>query len=338
MADTPGSPAHDFFDEATFLKKIPFRLTPTSLKGVYANPAPPDDFDPNTASQLDLARYGLLWRKPGPGDAPEVQQAWTRFFSHKWTEKNRIVPEFDPQIGVSHNLKKMPKKQADGTYLGTVWSGAGTNTGTWSTVVGYWTIPTVSKPSEPQGTEGGWNSSSWLGLDGMFTSDDVLQAGVQQKVSASGVASYVAWYEWFAPQESNSPPYIWQINIPNFPVAPGQQVYCSVQYNGKTSGTISFANEATGQHFSITLAPPPGATFNGSSYEWIMEAPDGGEPTSSLPKFTPVVFTSALACNAGDTVSGNPAVASTMNIETTSGKVLTSVSVGSDTATIKFIG
>jgi hypothetical protein len=327
-----------FFDEPTFLKKIPFTLTPTSLAGVYANPAPPDDFDPHSASQLDLARYGLLWRKPAAGGPPEIKQAWDKFFSKKWLAKNRIVPEFEPQIGVSHNLKKKPVKQSDGTYLGTVWSGAGINTGTWSNVIGYWTIPTVSKPSEPQGTEGGWNSSSWLGLDGMFTSDDVLQAGVQQKVSASGVASYVAWYEWFAPSEPNSPPYIWQINIPNFPVGPGQQVYCSVQYNAKTSGSISFANEATGQHFSITLAPPPGATFNGSSYEWIMEAPDGGEPTSSLPKFTPVTFTSALACNATGSTTGNPAVADTMNIETSGGKVLTAVSVGSDTATIKFIG
>ena len=160
----------------------------------------------------------------------------------------------------------------------------------------------------------------------------------RSKVSASGVASYIAWFEWYAPQESTSPPYIWQTNIPNFPVKPGQQVYCSVQYSGKTAGVISFANETTGEHFSITLAPPPGATFNGSSYEWIMEAPDGGEPISALPKFTPVTFTSALACSVGFTAVGNPAVADTMNIETTSGKVLTSVSVGTDTTTIKFIG
>jgi hypothetical protein len=332
------SPTQTFFDEQTFLKRVPFTLTPTSLKGVYANPVPPDNFNPNTATQLQLAQYGLLWRKPSAADPPEIQKAWDNFFSHKWTAAGRIVPEQVPQIGVSHNLKKIPVKQSDGSYLGTVWSGAGANTGTWSSIIGYWTIPTVSKPSEPQGTEGGWNSSSWLGLDGMFTSDDVLQAGVQQKVSASGVASYVAWYEWYAPQEPNSPPYIWQVNIPNFAISPGQQVYCSVQYNGKTSGIISFANETTGQHFSITLAPPPGATFNGSSYEWIMEAPDGGEPTSSLPKFTPVVFTTALACNAGLTATGNPAVASTMNITTTGGKVLTAVSVGSDTATIKFVG
>jgi hypothetical protein len=338
MSNVLTSPTQVFFDESTFLRRNPYPVTPTNLTGVYKNPVAPDSFDPNTASQLDLARYGLLWRKPGPGDPPEVQQAWTRFFARKWRAQDSIVPQSEPQVGVTHNLRKRPTRQTDGSYLGTVWSGAAANTGTWSNIIGYWTIPTVTKPSEPQGTEGGWNSSSWLGLDGFFTSDDVLQAGVQQRVSASGVASYVAWYEWYAPLEANSPKYIYQTNISNFPVSPGQQVYCSVQYNGKTSGSIAFANETTGQHFAITLAPPPGATFNGSSYEWIMEAPDGGEPISSLPKFTPVAFTTALACNAGLTATGNPALADTLNIETDTGKVLTSVSVGTDTATIKFIG
>ena len=83
--------------------------------------------------------------------------------------------------------------------------------------------------------------------------------------------------------------------------------YCSVQYVGNnTAGQIYLANDSTGQNFSITLAPPTGATFNGSDAEWIMEAPDGGEPTSSLPSFSPVQFTTATACNNYNNVIGNP--------------------------------
>jgi hypothetical protein len=338
MAIAPALEQTKAVEDPAFVSKLPFSLTRTNLKGVYSNPAPPADFDPNTATQAELTRQGLLWRKPTASDSPAVQAAWTKVFSQKWDPAKRIIPQLEPQVGKTHILKKQPKKQTDGSYLTGAWSGSGSNAGTWTSIIGYWTIPTVSKPTEPQGTEGGWNSSSWLGLDGMFTSNDVLQAGIQQKVSTSGVASYIAWFEWYAPPVAGSPSYVWQTNIANFPVSPGQQVYCSVQYSGKTAGIISFANEATGQHFSVTLAPPPGATFNGSSYEWIMEAPDGGEPTASLPKFTPVTFTSALACSAGFTATGNPAVASTMNIENTSGKVLTTVAVGTDTATIKFIG
>jgi len=325
-------------DEEAFRKKIPYALVSTNLKGAFTTPAPPDAFDPKAASQLDLMKQGLLWRKPAAGDPPALQAAWNKFFSRKWLAKDRIVPEMHPQIGRTHNLKVQPKKQSDGTYLGTVWSGAGTKTGTFSSIIGYWTIPAVSKPSEPQGNEGGWKSSSWLGLDGFFVSNDVLQAGIEQYVSPGGVASYIAWYEWYAPAQAGSPPYIYQTNIPNFPVSPGQQVYCSVQYiNGNTAGSISFANEATGQHFSITLATPPGANANGSSCEWIMEAPDGGEPTTSLPKFTPVTFTSALACGPNN-VTANPQSGDILNLTTANGKILTAVTVGADTATINFVG
>ena len=64
--------------------------------------------------------------------------------------------------------------------------------------------------------------------------------------------------------------------------------------------------------------------------------PDGGEPESSLPKFTPVTFTSAMACN-GSTIN-NPDTDDTCNVETSGGKVLTSVTLGSYTVTINFIG
>ena len=115
-------------------------------------------------------------------------------------------------------------------------------------------------------------------------------------------------------------------------------MYCSVQYvNGSTAGSLYLANEATGQHFSITLAPPPGATFKGNSIEWIMEAPDGGEPTTSLPKFTPVNFTTAIGCEASG-ANGNPQNGDTANVETPGGKILTSVKLGNDTVSITFIG
>jgi hypothetical protein len=209
----------------------------------------------------------------------------------------------------------------------------------------------VTEPLQPQGTEGGWNSSSWVGIDGTYGSDDVLQAGVQQQVDANGNAHYVAWFEWFAPKESDSPPYIFQTNIPNFVVSPGQTVFCSVQYierfprrpapskqrRSLWAGQLVFANETTGQHFSITLAPPPNATFSGNCAEWIMEAPDRGEPISSLPMFTPVVFTSAVCCGPDGTLD-NPSDGDTWNIVAADGTTLTSVSLGPDTVTIDYVG
>jgi hypothetical protein len=339
---TPATTSLSFaHDEEAFRARHPYPLIATNLKGAYTTPAPPDSFHPKTASQTELMKHGLMWRKPTASDPPELHAAWEKFFSRKWMEKDRIVPELHPQLGITHNYRgPAPRQQADTSYLGRVWAGAGTKTGKWTSIIGYWNIPSVSLPPEPQGSEGGWNSSSWLGLDGFFFSNDVLQAGIQQKVVSIfgvGIPIYVAWYEWFAPPQAGSPGYIYQTNIANFPVSPGQQVYCSVQYNGTASGSISFANETTGQHFSITLAPPPGASFNGQSAEWIMEAPDGGEPTSSLPRFTPVTFTSALACGPNNATT-NPAAGDILNVETAANKVLTATSVGTDTCTVSFIG
>jgi hypothetical protein len=314
---------------------------PTELKGVYYSPAPPEDFDPHKASSAQLVKHGLLWRKPGGGDDPALMKAWEKVFSRKWPASHRIVPELDPQIGKMHILRKPLRRAGNQNFLNGAWAGAGFRTGSWTGIVGFWNVPSVSKPSEPQGYEGGWNSSSWLGIDGFdinIVSDDVLQAGVQQVVNPNGQASYVAWFEWYAPLQAGSPPYIYQTNIANFPISPGQQIYCSVQYiNNNSAGYIYLANQTTGHHFSITLAPPPGATFKGNSVEWIMEAPDSGEPESSLPKFSPVQFTSAIACGPNGT-TGNPQNADTANVESISNQVLTSVTVGNYSVTIDFIG
>ena len=347
-------------DEAKFRAFVPYPLEPSDLRGVFTTPAPPRGFDPNKVSPRDLVRAGMLWKRPDAASPPAFHVAWDRVMSRTWRPEDRVVPQFAVQTGKTHHLRTPPVKRAERSYSGTQWAGAGTRGGNWTTVIGYWVIPTVSKPSQPQGTEGGWNSSSWIGVDGFNDSNDVLQAGIQQRVDAQGNPSYVAWYEWFVPAPQNLPPgtpvdnngypiawvgnngqfrYVYQTNILNFPVRPGQQVYCSVQYiNNNTAGQIYFANNDTAQYFSITLAPPPGASFSGQSVEWIMEAPDGGEPTSSLPRFSPVVFTSAVACGANNT-SANPASGDILNITNAAGSVtLTLTTVGTDEATVTFIG
>jgi hypothetical protein len=315
-----------------------YPLIELNIPGAYTSPAPPDDFDPRTALPSDLVKHGLLWRRPEPGDHPSLLSAWEHGLSRRWLAKDRIIPHLEPQPGKTHVLRGLKRTEQGFTSFN--WSGGVfQGPGPWFTAVGAWVIPTVSKPSEPQGQEGGWNSSSWVGIDGVLpASNDVLQAGVEQRVLANGQAQYIAWYEWFAPQQPNSPPYIFQTNIPNFPVSPGQTVSCSIQYaNNKTTGVINFGNNTTGKHFSITLVPPPGASFSGKCVEWIMEAPDGGEPISALPKFTPVTFTSAVGCTQNAQTVANPQNGDFFNIKN-GNQTLTSVTLGNDTVTIDFIG
>lgn len=341
IATVPSSLDHG---ERPFRRRVPYMLVATNLPGVYAGPTPPNDLDPNTASVSELVKSGLLWRRPSANDDPALQRAWQKVFSRKWLGEDRIVPELRPQFRKTHALKSPMRKMTDTSFVNSAWAGAGARGGDWTGVIGFWKIPTVTKPSEPQGYIGGWTLSSWIGIDGFdigIVSNDALRAGIEQSVSPSGVASYGAWFEWYAPARAGSPPYIYQTNIVNFPVSAGQEIYCSVQYIGNTAGYIYFANESTGQHFSITVAPPPGATFDGNSIEWIMEAPSGGEPVVpsmiALPKFSPVAFTSAIGCGVSGAL-GNPLNGDTANIEDASGKLLTAVQVGNYRATVDFIG
>jgi hypothetical protein len=142
-------------------------------------------------------------RRPSAGqDSPEVMAAWNKVFSRKWLPQDRIVPHLQPKVGVTHMMRAAVKTNT--AYTGNNWGG-GVVKGNWVSAFGSWVVPTVIKPSEPQGAEGGWNSASWVGIDGANTTDgkyssnDVLQAGVEQRVDGSGNASYTAWFEWFAP-------------------------------------------------------------------------------------------------------------------------------------------
>ncbi len=599
-------------------ERLPHQLIPTNLQGVFATPAPAKDFDPNTASASALMMSGIFLRRPSKQDPPEVQAAWQRVFSKQWLPENRVMPLLETKRGITHNRKKFVKTNAG--FSSNNWGG-GSIQGNWVTAVGTWVVPTVSKPSEGQGSEGGWNSSSWVGIDGAYGSNDVLQAGVEQRVDGGGNASYVAWFEWFAPIQKTilgdtspltpalaslngnmyiswkgdgndnlnvmvsndngntfhnkfisgetspqapalcahngrlfiawkgdgndqlnvaqvnldrlgnpigfsnkvilgdtsplspslasvggnlylswrgdgndqlnvmvstnngaafgnkfisgetstqapvlgtfngslmiawkgdgndnlnvarvainpsptgfsnkvtladtspkspalgelngklyiawkgdgndflnlmfssdgvnfgnksigsetspeapsllnhngdlyigwkgdgndnlnvatatdlpAPAYVYQTNINNFGVNPGDTVNCSVQYLNGVAGQINFANETTGKHISMTLVPPPGATFDGNSAEWIMEAPDGGEPISSLPRFTPVNFTSAFACSADGRTVGNPQGGDTwtvVNFSANPPKTLTAETLGNDAVTVTFAG
>jgi len=89
------------------------------------------------------------------------------------------------------------------------------------------------------------------------------------------------------------------------------------------------------------VAPPPGATFDGNSVEWIMEAPDGGLPISALPSFTPVQFTAALGCGADGVTVGNPQNGDNWNIVDNSQNppvTLTATTLGNTAVTVTFTG
>ncbi|MFF9819304.1 G1 family glutamic endopeptidase, partial [Streptomyces sp. NPDC014006] len=256
-----------------------------------------------------------------------------RLLDRDWPDDARIVPRLAPQEGVTHELSPR-ERVADTAFTTNNWAGS-TIAGTWDTAVAIWRVPTVNTPSTPAGTDGGWDSSSWVGIDGTYGSNDVLQAGVQQSVDGNGSATYVAWYEWFAPKANGSPDYIYQTNIENMPVEPGDEVFARVAYqNGQ--GYVMFGNVDRGRYFNIQLAAPPGASFSGNSLEWIVEAPNTGEPGTSLPRFSPVNFSTAFGSDPSGTVAADPSTGDTTNI-TAFGRSLTSVTLATDSLTVNYV-
>jgi len=168
----------------------------------------------------------------------------------------------------------------------------------------------------------------------------VLQAGIHQSIDSKGQVSYYAWWEWYVPNgDDKAFPYIDEQKIGNFLVSPGDKISCSVAYvHNKTAGQVALANYTSGQYFSHIAPPPTGATFNASSIEWIMEAPSINGVVSVLPNFTPVNFFQAFGWTAGEKAVGDPQNGDYVNIVTASGQRPTSVSLGSLSVSIDFIG
>src|SRR5487761_1286700 len=174
---------------------LPYEVTPTNIPGAFALVGALEDFDPRMASTAALINQCLLWRRPGPGEDAALRAAWDRVFSRVWRTQDRSIPRLEPQIGRTHNLMQA-KRTSGNSFTSRNWAGASME-GTWTSVTGHWVIPAVSQSGKPRSSECGWNSSSWVGIDGTYGSGDILQAGVEQRVDGIGNTSYVAWCEWF---------------------------------------------------------------------------------------------------------------------------------------------
>jgi hypothetical protein len=335
-----------FFDEAKFRRALPFNVVPTAIPGVYDIPQPPPGFDPHTATAGECRRAGIFWRRSVANRNPITRALWESATARRYTFTNEGAGP-SPNVVLPRRRPRLPN-EAD-----TTWAGPILATGKWTGVIGSWVVPTLSKPSQPPTTNSqgftGWWMSTWVGLDGYqpLNSNDILQIGIYQNIDTHGNASAWAWYEWWlANPSSNAPTYVNAQSIPSktFQVSPGDTLIACASYVSSTAGSVMLLNQSrsTANFFHKVLAPPQQADFNGSSAEWILEVPGGGEGNYSLPAFSPLTFTAAVACNcASDLASAifaDPSTATLLNLETTSDVALTDTTAGAGTATINFVG
>ena len=87
---------------------IPFRtslihlVVPTNIPGAFSCPAIPDELDMVSATSATLAKHGVYWRKPQPGDPPLKAEAWSQHLGIGWSVAKCIIPQMKPIPGKTH--------------------------------------------------------------------------------------------------------------------------------------------------------------------------------------------------------------------------------------------
>lgn len=161
-----------------------------------------------------------------------------------------------------------------------------------SSISGSWVVPTATQHTKGEAED----SATWIGIGGgclqstCSASDSTLiQAGTEQDVSATGQATYDAWYEIIPVPEIES----------SIVVHPGDVIDCAISQALPEVWTISLKDVTDGQSFSETV---PYASDE-STAEWIEETPTEigttGTSLAALPNLSTVHFTQATVNGVG---------------------------------------
>jgi hypothetical protein len=252
-------------------------LSPLAESQVFYR-APLTGFNPVTASDAELAAYGI---PPRPDQSqPALYAHWVKLVTAPQTRlTNPSVQTTDIINGVARG------RQDRGMIANAVstttdnWSGYAISTagGTFkknnSSIFSEYTMPNIGVDNC---SDKPYAMSEWVGIDG-FDSDDVLQAGTVSTPCGTSGTSYVAWYEWYeAGCTSSSASYpCYQTNV-SLPVSPGDLIEVEVWYTtAAPKGHAYILNFTTGKSVSVGFNQPSGtATYEGNSAEWIVERPE----------------------------------------------------------------
>jgi hypothetical protein len=263
---------------------------PTNLPGATTFAAPPEGFDPLSASNEALADYGF---PPRPEQGSDEYASWARAMA---ASKTRIIPKLE-QTSIFHGPAREVKDSEsidEGSIKTINWSGFVVLSGakTYGNESFYLIATDVVVPVARQAfgacTGGIDFGSSWVGIDGDM-SPDVLQAGVEFDaycVAGNNEAYYSPWYEWY-PNTA--------VRITNLPTSPGDDLYVVVYHTSPTQGIAHMANINTNQYLSVNFTAPAGTKLVGNSAEWITERPGSIAGITTLTNYIADTYFNAIA-------------------------------------------
>lgn len=290
-------------------------------------PKPPAGFDPLTGDPRLLTQFGYP-KKPSD---PKLAARWESMMKRGL---KFVDPVFEPKAG---KQRRLPKKVLDhGVENTDIWSGAVVHAPVGDSflwVEGTYTIPDAYPPGGA--SDGTWYSAStWVGIDGLDGSGDVLQAGCDSDVQQSGSnlsRQLNPWWEWF-PAGS-----YW---IKSLKVVPGDTVntLICVTAGSTTEATVYLYNLTSniGVHF---VADATGSTtLMGNVAEWVVERLSINTNDPELAQYGEVYFSEM---NAG-TVKGQflqGGTGNTINMVDASNNVLSEgIILTSTTVEVRYVG
>jgi hypothetical protein len=266
-------------DTASQVAKIPLKIT------TFA--PPPKTFDLSTATDVQLAVYGIP-RKPDPVKEPGLRKLWDRVFSKPVNFVQAELVEDKVWKTLPHGSVSAKKP---GFGLAGDWAGAVVETSSLklsppepaNTVFAEWVVPKINTSTKESGSQ---TVGFWVGLGGWNTGQ-VLQAGTAATLDGNSV-TYWAWTEWFPAG----------YKVANLAIEAGDTVSVLVCAPQSDHGYVSMMNHRTNVAISVGVSDPNGtAAYDGSSVEWVIEAID-----SEMPNFDSVTFTQLSAGTQNHTI------------------------------------
>jgi hypothetical protein len=247
------------------------------MLGVRLFTPPPEGFNPLEASDRELLVHGFPAR-PDKEMHPELHAKWQELAARPMT---RIEPQFAVRTDKWHGIRQAIADDTSTNWSGSVAFSPKRDEVSW--VMGQWTVPDVVAPGL-----GSFYCSTWVGIDG-DGSPDVLQAGTEQEILNFGfftIRQTYAWWEWYPDFE---------VQIANFPVSPGDVMFCAICVHSSTEAGFYLTNLTTGASTSFTKTSPRGTSLVGNCAEWIVEAPTVNGNLAALARYGDVYFDLSIA-------------------------------------------
>jgi hypothetical protein len=157
------------------------------------------------------------------------------------------------------------------------WAGYTATGGSFTSVSGSWTVPTVA----PGG--GISSDAAWVGIGGV-TSQDLIQAGTQDVVEG-GQMTRQAWIETLPGAAQPVP----------VTLHAGDAVNVVVAQQASSDWQLTLSDATTGQSYQTTVAYASSL----SSADWIVEAPSDGRQEITLDNFGSIAFSGTTTVDNG---------------------------------------